>query len=74
MSVGTYLTNATLMTAYAPNNDLSVLTCTEQHQICNPSPRSNATANCMPMLALDQLSDDEYNNGLILQSVLDNDY
>ncbi|KAE9375831.1 hypothetical protein N431DRAFT_370723 [Stipitochalara longipes BDJ] len=43
-----------IRTAYAPDNAISVLACTEQHQFCNPN-RGPSDVRCTPMLPLWEL-------------------
>ena len=62
------------LTTYSLDNDVNVLACTEQLQICNPN-RGLNQARCTPILALDVLEDwyINANNSGYLQNVLDNE-
>jgi hypothetical protein len=49
-------------TVYLPDNVISVLACTEQHQFCNPD-RGPDDVSCTPLLPLGMLLyDSPYNN------------
>lgn len=48
--------NGFTQTVYGPDNPISVLACTEQHQFCNPN-RGPSDVRCTPMLPLGVLID-----------------
>jgi hypothetical protein len=62
------------LTTYAVDNDVSVLGCTEQLQICNPN-RGPDETKCTPMLPLNVIEDGfiDFNKSEYLQTVLDNE-
>ena len=64
----------TNVTTYSLDNDVNVLACTEQHQICNPNRWTN-DLRCTPMLPLNVLEDGyiNTNDSGYLQNVLDNE-
>ncbi|KAE9363828.1 hypothetical protein N431DRAFT_564404 [Stipitochalara longipes BDJ] len=66
--------NITNVTTFSLDNDVNVLACTEQLQICNPNRRINEV-ECTPMLALNVLADwyINANNSGYLQNVVDNE-